>query len=543
MGSGRPIRSGGTPEGSGLYALAATLLLAAPLAAFLTTNNYPLASPEVGLLLVLCVVAGVVAGQVARLGMTVAALLLGAIAALSIDLMYEFGSSKFLLALVPIATLGIAWILRRHVAQVFAVTSFIFLVATVAMPGTASGNLVRPAGETAHQGEPPPVLVHLILDEHIGIEGMPRELPESAAIGRGLTDFYVDLGFRLYTGAYSEYLDTRNSIANLLNFSSKDDRWSYLVEGQAEPYLLKDSAYFQRLTRMGYRLHVYQSDHMDFCRVPGVAYATCFGYSAHHIAPLHETPVGTVERAQFIFNGFIAGSSYLHRIRDKYGKLRVAFSGWGLPAWSQGASRVGPLPVLPVFRRLEDDLRTAAPGNAYFAHLLIPHYPYVLDESCRIRETIRHWLYNVPPVPESELIQNTPDTRAERYRRYFAQIHCQQALLGRLFDSMKATGLWRDSIIIVHGDHGSRIIHNLPVARNADRLTRSDFGDSFSTLFAIRVPGQPGESVAGPRSLQLLLSEAFGLPVDRSAPKVYLRAGEDRPFRAVKLATFRHDGH
>lgn len=532
-------------EGSGLYALAATLLLAAPLAAFLKTNDYPLASPEVGLLLLLCAAAGVVVGAVARLGTSFAALLLGALTAMSLDLMYDLGSSKLLRALVPFASLGLAWILRRHIAQVLAAASVVFLVTTLAIPGTAARDFVPsdpPAAEPAHKAVPLPVLVHLILDEHIGIEGLPQELPESAPLKRWLTDFYVDLGFRLYTGAYSEYFDTRNSIANLLNFSSRDDSWSYLVEGKAEPYLLKESAYFRGLSGMGYRLHVYQSDHMDFCRVPGVSYASCFGYSAHHIAPLYETPVGTIERAQFIFNGFILGSSYLDRIREKYGKLRDAFSSWRLPAWGQGTSRVGPLPVLPVFRQLEKDLRAAKPGNAYFAHLLIPHYPYVLDESCRIREKTSQWLYNVPPAPPSQLLQNTAATRAERYRRYFAQIRCQQALLDRLFETMKEVGVWRDAIVIVHGDHGSRIIRNAAVARNAGRLTKSDIDDGFSTLFAIRMAGQSGGSVSGLRSLQQLLSEAFGLPTDSSAPKIYLRADESRQFRAVELATFRQGG-
>jgi len=533
-------------DGSAVHALAIALLAAAPLVAFLHSNHYPLATAEVGLLLLACVAAGLVGGLVAKLGTTVAALVLGAAVALSIDLMYDLGPSKLLLALVPVASLALAWILRQHIALVVAAASLVFLVTTVVIPGTGPGDVRRTnvvAGEGAAGASDVPTLVHLILDEHIGIDGLPTALPESAAVARGLTEYYLERGFRLNTGAYSEYVDTRNSLANLVNFSSRDDRWAHLVEGKAEPYLLKDSAYFQRLERMGYRLHVYQSDHMDFCGVPGVRYAACFDYSAHHIAPLYETPTGTIERARFIFNGFMLGSSYIGRLREKYGKLRDALPGWHLPAWTPGASRVGPLPVLPVLRRLEEDLSRAGPGNAYFAHLLIPHYPYVLDESCEIRREVSQWLYNVPPVPTSRLVQNTEATWAERYRRYFAQIGCQQALLDRLFESMKKSGLWNKAIIIVHGDHGSRIMRNVPVTLNAERLTRSDFNDSFSTLFAVRLPGEQGGIVSGPRSLQQLLGEALGLPVESSPPKVYLRADEERKFHAFELAAFHEDGN
>jgi hypothetical protein len=542
------MRNPDRSEGKVACMVAATLLIVAPLGAFLMSNHYPVLSPEVGILLAACLVAGAVLGIAAGLlGRTAAALMLGAGAALSIDLMYDLGSSKPLLVLIPLFCLGLAWLLRRHIAQVLATVAFVFLATTLVMPRGAAGDPARSNDEAAGVRQAGnnelPVILHLILDEHIGIDGLPKELPETASFARWLTDSYVRLGFRVHTGAYSEYYDTRNSLSNLLNFTSSRDIWSHMVEGTSEPYLLKASAYFQHLSGLGYRLHVYQSDYMDFCRVPGVLYASCFGYSAHSIEPLRRSPVGTVERAQFIFNGFITNSAYLERLRAKYGRLRASVRGWPLPAWGRGTSRVGPLPVLSVLEKLEGDLRAALPGDAYFAHLLIPHYPYVLDESCRVRGSIADWLYNVPAVPQSELIQNTAATRAERYRKYYAQIRCQQALLGRLFNAMKETGIWRDAIIIVHGDHGSRIIRNTPVASNAARLTQADFGDAFSTLFAVRMPGREGAIVRGLRPLQQLLSEVFELPVDSSSPKVYLRAEDGKAYSPHSLALFRPESH
>jgi arylsulfatase A-like enzyme len=184
-------------------------------------------------------------------------------------------------------------------------------------------------------------------------------------------------------------------------------------------------------------------------------------------------------------------------------------------------NRVGPIPVLRALERLEQDLRRAAPGQAYFAHLLIPHYPYVLDESCRIREHVGDWLYNV--VSHDAPVPNSADSRAERYRRYFAQIRCQQRLLRRLFDALEQAGAWRDAHVIVHGDHGSRIARRLALSEDAGRLAPEDFGDHFSTLFAVRMPGTQAEVSRGPRTLQELLREVLGLPAQRSPALVYLR--------------------
>jgi hypothetical protein len=485
-------------------AAAAALLAAAPLVVFLTGNAYPLASPEAGALLAACVAAGAVLGLSAFLGATVAALLLGAGAVLALDLLFGLHASKAALVLVPLACL----VLRRHIALIITATLCVLLLAML-VPRTAFARSDRP------------VILHLVLDEHIGLEGIPRELPEGAAFARWLADAWVGHGFRVYAGAYSEYFDTRNSIANLLNFSSRGDDWAHLAEEQKKPYVLTESAYFRLLAARGYRLHVYQSDYMDFCRVPGLSYAGCSAYRANSIAALRRTDLDARERAQFILNSFLATSSYLKRL-----SALVDY---------EAVSRIGPLAVVPVLQRLENDLRRAEPGEAYFAHLLIPHYPYAFDESCRVRAEIDEWLYNaVSPNPQTP---NTEASRAQRYPRYFAQIRCQQRLLERLFDAMKQAGVWDDALVMVHGDHGSRIAITAPLAAHAARLTERDLRDGFSTLFAVRKAGMAAGVAPGARALPQLLREALGLPVEPLAHKVYLRQAGQRALMPLPRGT------
>ncbi len=339
---------------------------------------------------------------------------------------------------------------------------------------------------------------------------------------RSLADFYVQRGFRVYADAYSEYLDSNNSIANLLNFTSRDLSDSHLAEPKPRRWILKESAYFLHLARLGYRLHVYQPDYVDFCRVPGIVYSSCLNYNGRKAGFVHLPDLGTIERAEFLRNTLFGGSGYLRRARELYGRVRRSIGGTALPEWV--ATGVAPISVLPVFRQLERDLRSASPGEAYFAHLLIPHHPYILDASCRPRPQIEEWLYNSAPLPPSELVRNTDATRAERYRRYFDQIRCSQRLLDGVFRTMEKAGLWQVATVIIHGDHGSRIMRRLPIERNAPHLGPGDFLDGFSTLFAVRAPGGQGGVVPGARSLQHLLGEVFNVPVDDLPHKVYLRA-------------------
>jgi hypothetical protein len=530
-------------DGSLAHFAALTLLLFASLSTFLVANDYPIISVEAGILAAACAGAAALLALAVVLGARVAAALaLGCLTAFCIDLMFGLKSSKLLLVLVPVICITLAWILRRRIATILSVTASVLLASTLLLPTRSADGLPQvrdqPKTGSVTAVKSAPVVLHLILDEHIGIAGIPDEIAGGDGFRQWLTAFYVKRGFRLYNDAYSEYFNTQNSIANLLNFSSSTEDGAHMFAGKGEPYLLKDSAYFKRLLADGYRLHVYQSDYMNFCRVPGITYSSCVSYSGHKIGAVYHTSLGTIERAQFIFYSFIGGSYYIRRARAVYEDLRRSLSAMRLPVWENGTSRVGPIPVLPVLDRLESDLRQARRGDAFFAHLLIPHYPYVLDASCSLRGAIEDWLYNAPSVPPGKYANNTEATRAKRYTYYLAQIRCQQTLLDRLFDAMKDAGVWSDAIVIIHGDHGSRIIQNAPVTANAGRLTPADFRDAFSTLFAIKSTGREPDAIRGQRSLQSLLGEALGITVSDSPPKVYLRPVDGAPLKAHVLVGF-----
>lgn len=523
-------------ESGWTYCAALAMLLVAPLCGFLIANQYPILSTEVAILVAACLAAGALLGLTVGVGArSVGVIVLGMAIAFAVDMMYNLGASRPRLALLAAVCVALAWILRRHVALVTLVASTVLVASALLIPAKPAASPALPVrgdnGGTPIATGKLPVVLHLILDEHIGIDGLPQELEESADLARSLTEFYVSRGFRVYTRAYSEYFDTHNSIPNLLNFTSSTVDRHHLVAKKSRPFVLESSAYFQNLSNLGYRLHVYQSDYMDFCSVRLVSYSSCVTYSVHNIGAVAKTSLAPVERAEFVFGAFITGSNYLNQVRRAYGRVRE----WGLshhyalPEWKRSNKRVGPLPVLPIVEQLTRDLRAATPGNAYFAHLLVPHYPYVLDESCHVRGETDDWLHNTVDGALDDNEQNTAASRMDRYRRYFAQIRCQQTLLDGVFDAMKQAGVWQDATVVIHGDHGSRIVRHLPLARNKARLVPHDFRDAFSTLFAVRIAG--GEGVARPelRSLQQLLSESFNVPYQALAPRVYLgtEAGKD----------------
>jgi len=107
---------------------------------------------------------------------------------------------------------------------------------------------------------------------------------------------------------------------------------------------------------------------------------------------------------------------------------------------------------------------------------------------------------------------NTPESRRRRYTAYYNQIRCTLRKLATLFDAMKAVGTYEEAIILVHGDHGSRIALIDPTAENLSRLTPEDYIDSFSTLFAAKVPGLAPGVEAGASPISAILPYLLGGP-------------------------------
>jgi hypothetical protein len=143
---------------------------------------------------------------------------------------------------------------------------------------------------------------------------------------------------------------------------------------------------------------------------------------------------------------------------------------------------------MALFETLALELSRAQSGMVLFAHLLLPHYPYIYDASCRPRPP-SEWLVRSDEVRVDVLggFTNKPDGRAARYSMYIQQIACLQRKVALLIEAIPAS--MRDrAIVVIQGDHGSRISLTDPVTRSEDSLAPSDYVDHFSTLFAVRSP-------------------------------------------------------
>jgi hypothetical protein len=163
----------------------------------------------------------------------------------------------------------------------------------------------------------------------------------------------------------------------------------------------------------------------------------------------------------------------------------------------------------------------------FFAHLLLPHFPYVFDATCHVRKPAE-WQ---AAFDEEPLSPNTMESRERRYLMYLEQMQCLYRKLAAIFEEWKRAGIFDRLKIIMHGDHGSRIYLHEPTAANRSKLLVSDYADAFSTLLAVKAPGvDPGYDLGWISIHDLLPRLAIPGPAVPMAEEASISSAHRPPF-------------
>jgi hypothetical protein len=164
-------------------------------------------------------------------------------------------------------------------------------------------------------------------------------------------------------------------------------------------------------------------------------------------------------------------------------------NGWDWPKWWSDGVGMPAIRAMHAMSLLAEQVVRSQSGQLFFAHLVLPHYPYIYDANCNERDpSVWEPAHDREPLPP-----NTTQLRAQRYRLYLEQLQCLYEKLDAMFRRWQEAGVFDRAVIIIHGDHGSRIYLHRPEASNRGEMLVSDYADAFSTLLAVKAPGyEPG---------------------------------------------------
>jgi membrane-anchored protein YejM (alkaline phosphatase superfamily) len=142
----------------------------------------------------------------------------------------------------------------------------------------------------------------------------------------------------------------------------------------------------------------------------------------------------------------------------------------------------GSLAAPRVIQELKHDLAEKKSGQFFFVHLLLPHYSYVYQQDCSVRD----WdLWTNPYIKTKK--KDAIAARENKYKAYLSQVECTQKLVQGLLDFLHKSGTFDAMSIVIIGDHGSRI----SVTRWDEyftKMTKQDYVSWFSAL-ALMKPG------------------------------------------------------
>ncbi|HSR52809.1 MAG TPA: hypothetical protein VLV83_18450 [Acidobacteriota bacterium] len=404
--------------------------------------------------------------------------------------------------------------LRSEIGRIAAAAWGVIFLATLLLPSERV-----PAGVMIDQQVQPrqdlPMVLHLVLDEHIGVAGIPADLPGGTAVQRHLVERLVDDGFTLYGRAFSQYAESQLALASLVNGQAFSAQPEYVVPA-ASGYTITRNDWLRSLAQEGYSVRVYQSSYIDFCRAEGFSADYCFVYPANSISVLRSFELTAWSKARLILPRLFEGTFDF------------------FPSKPQLTTLASPA----ILDRVAQDMDRRPRGSAFFVHLIWPHYAYAFDAQCALRPAVGTWA-NVGDIGSWRAEDfNSESERESKYALYFQQVRCVIKSLDDLLEQMRRRGSLADALIVIHGDHGSRLAtRNF---RNVDpsAFSRQDMVDHFSALMAIRLP-QAREEAGSSRESPSLGGEddppeaARGIYVDRqeSIQEIFAREVLNRPLQ------------
>lgn len=320
--------------------------------------------------------------------------------------------------------------------------------------------------------------------------------------------------FDIYPNAFSNYTRTKDSIPSILNGRLLKRLEEFLYENDRRP-VLHQNKYFDHYRSKGYGLRVYQSDYLQYASGASDT-VRVRDYRSNSLKALHNVLLPWTDRLRQLFVVYLQSDQFW-------------WSNWTSVTPSSlhpDKLRLGPIAFQHLWpEQVIADYAAAERSSLFFVHVLTPHFPYVYNADGSF-SNMSEWNEHT----DQEFTDSETTAYTNRYRRYCGQVQFVATQLERLLTSLRNTGLYDSTTIVLHGDHGSR----LRLLRAEDEKLRQkllsvpgptlpasrfdytrepearDLLNRFSALLAIKRPGAASAQVIGePGSVLLFLQRAF----------------------------------
>lgn len=293
-----------------------------------------------------------------------------------------------------------------------------------------------------------------------------------------------ELGFEVPSSAWSAYPATRSSLPSLLDMSYPLEPGSDvtpMTERRLSDMIGGSNSVSSVLAAEGYELVMVES-----------------GWSGSRCGPEVDTCIASpiMDEAMFsIAERSVAGQSVLR-------SLGYAFT-------------VGAQHTMSWLDANGPSLSLDSQPNFVFAHVMAPHPPFFLDDSCRTRFGEEH---------SGVQFARPGDDPLRRRTAYLKQTECVDRFIVDLSRRIQP-----DDVMIVVGDHGTDQRNQL--VRDPGTWSRADLAERFNVFLAVRDGAEcsVGETVILPNIFRRVLSCLATRHLEELEPRMFKYAGTEGP--------------
>ena len=346
----------------------------------------------------------------------------------------------------------------------------------------------------------PSNIVYLLLTDHAGYDySLLKWQKETRQKGDGLVpffvaDFYKENNFDFYPKAHTRHLQRYKNIGGLVNPKSTelpDDLFAYAdsvhYKGDEDArVILTKNDLFKHFKNDGYRITVYQSHPVDFCKSADGPVDKCVSYPAP-LGFIYNAPMATADKAILLAGEWLNSAPLTKEILTFARKKLVDRRMISAQTLFLGnpVSKALPLGQQEILTRLKNDVLTASGKNVFFAHIALPYEPYMYDASCKLI-----------PQPEKWTLASPSDARLDskgeknRWKQYVAQTNCLYGHLNTFMEALKKADVLKNTKIVITSDKGADIGEDAYALRNMSPFDRNmaEIKKNVSTIFAVYDP-------------------------------------------------------
>lgn len=301
--------------------------------------------------------------------------------------------------------------------------------------------------------------LHIILDEHSSLNLLPEEFKDES-FNRKFENNYISNNFKIYNSVFSESPNTRKSLGAI--FGLYDDKevkkiriGNYEQKNNKFTYSIKKNILTERLKKNNLEVSFIQSTYLEICDKLNSYKCETYNRAANmHIFKIYN--IGIVQRLKIA--ALSLHQNFYHKGHEVflYKKIINIFNKNELRSYGYFSR---PLVNLYIFDKIKDRVKNLKKGEALIAHMMLPHFPYVLDENCNLKK-IKDWNY--------PLRHNKNETKLSAHIGFLEQTKCTHKKVSSILEiASKKDNL----IVVIHGDHGARLFLNTKLENKIDNMS------------------------------------------------------------------------